>query len=249
MSFAFLFFSLYDEQQNRKKGIVMKKYILFNVLFLYNAICYTDPIQDAFTHVYRSNFWANSESASGPGSTLKQTATLRTKLAFLFEQLGVSTVLDAACGDFNWFEKVYFPLKQYFGIDIVPDIIERNKKLYGNKTRTFECKNIIRDQLPRVDLIICRDCFVHLTFNDIKAALRNFKASGSTYVLMTTFKKKRPNTEIARYGFWRTLNMELPPFNLPEPLLYLNEGCTEANADDSFDDKCLGLWELADLDI
>lgn len=218
-------------------------------LLLANFACQADQMEDAFAQVFRQNFWADHESASGPGSNLKQTAILRYNLELFFELFDIKTVIDAACGDFNWMKEISYPFKQYIGIDIVPDLITRNRQRYGTDTRLFFHKNIVRDPLPKVDVIICRDCFVHLHFNDIKAALRNFKKSGSKYVLMTTFKKKRPNTEVARYGFWRTLNMELPPFNLPEPILYIDEGCTEANPDDSFDDKCLGLWKLADLNI
>lgn len=206
-------------------------------------------MQDAFTQVFKQNFWADQESASGPGSNLKQTAVLRYNLELFFELFEIKTVIDAACGDFNWMREIPYPFEKYIGIDIVPDLITRNKAKYGNDTHIFYHKNIVHDLLPKVDVIICRDCLVHLHFNDIKTALRNFKKSGSKYVLMTTFKKKRPNTEVARYGFWRTLNMELAPFNLPEPILYIDEGCTEANPDDSFDDKCLGLWRLADLNI
>lgn len=225
----------------------MKHYTLLSLLLV--TICHADQMQDAFTQVFRQNFWADQESASGPGSNLKQTAILRYNLELFFELFEIKSVIDAACGDFNWMKEITYPFEQYIGIDIVPDLITRNNTKYGDETHVFHHKNIVRDLLPKVDVIICRDCFVHLHFDDIKTALRNFKKSGSKYVLMTTFKKKRPNTEVARYGFWRTLNMELSPFNLPEPILYINEGCTESNPDDSFDDKCLGLWKLADLNI
>lgn len=218
-------------------------------LLLFTIFCHADQMQEAFTQVFKQNFWADQESLSGPGSNLKQTAILRYNLELFFELFEIKTVIDAACGDFNWMKEISYPLKQYIGIDIVPDLITHNNAKYGDDIHSFYHKNIVKDLLPKVDVIICRDCFVHLRFDDITTALRNFKKSGSKYVLMTTFRKKRPNTEVARYGFWRTLNMELPPFNLPEPILYIDEGCTESNPDDSFDDKCLGLWRLADLDI
>lgn len=210
-----------------------------------------DPVEEAFTDVYRKNFWADNESLSGPGSNLKQTITLRKRLANFFDLFNIQTIVDAACGDFNWMKEINYPFKQYVGIDVVQELIVRNNTLYGDKTYKFEHKNIIEDQLPKVDLIICRDCFVHLHINDIKKAIRNFKRSGSTYVLMTTFTKRRmdTNTEVGQMGHWRTLNLQLAPFNLPEPILLLNEGCTEANPGDSFDDKCLGLWKLADINI
>ena len=52
-----------------------------------------------------------------------------------------------------------------------------------------------------------------------------------------------------RYGWgkWRTLNFNLPPFDFPEPMLVINEKCTEA--DGAFKDKSLGVWRLADLPL
>lgn len=227
-----------------------EKYIYFFLCFAIIS-CKADTVEDAFTDVYRRNFWADNESLSGPGSNLKQTTTLRKRLANFFDLFNIQTIVDAACGDFNWMKEIDYPFKQYIGIDVVQELIVRNNTLYGDRTYKFEHKNIIEDDLPKVDLIICRDCFVHLHINDIKRAIRNFKRSGSTYVLMTTFTKRRldTNTEVGQMGHWRTLNLQLPPFSLPEPLLLLNEGCTEANPGDAFDDKCLGLWRLADINI
>lgn len=162
--------------------------------------CYADNMQNAFTQVFLNNLWGSKESVSGPGSTLAQTTILRDKIKNLFYELSIQTVLDAACGDFNWFKEIDYPLKQYIGIDIVPQLIINNNNRYKNDIRTFELKNLVTDELPQVDLIICRDCFVHLTTADVKKALRNFKKSGSTYVLMTTFTKPRPNVSVPHYG-------------------------------------------------
>lgn len=213
--------------------------------------CVGESVEEAFTQVFKKNFWADNESISGPGSNLQQTATLRKRLLSFFDLYNIQTVVDAACGDFNWMKEIDYPFTRYIGIDIVRELITRNNTLYGDETHLFEHKNIIEDDLPKVDLIICRDCFVHLHLHDIKRALRNFKNSGSTYVLMTTFTKRRPymNTEIGQMGHWRTLNFQSSPFNLPEPILLINEGCTEANPGDSFDDKSLGLWRLEDIII
>ncbi len=220
-------------------------------LCLSTLYCQAESMQQVFTSVFDRNFWADpeGETLSGPGSSLKQTATIRAKLPMLLEEFGIRTMLDTACGDFNWMKVVDYPFQAYIGIDIVPGLIKRNNELYCDESRIFEHKNIVEDPLPQVDLIFCRDCLVHLHFNDIKKALRNFKASGSTYVLMTTFTRKKPNKDIKKIGQWRTLNMQLAPFNLPEPVALINEACTEGNSKHSFGDKCLGLWRLDDINI
>jgi hypothetical protein len=103
------------------------------------------------------------------------------------------------------------------------------------------------EPLQRVDLILCRDCLVHLPFRDGLALLGNFRQSGSRYLLTTTFSQLAKNNEVKMTGNWRPLNLELPPFCLPPPLYLLAEGCTEM--DGRYGDKSLGLWRLADLDL
>jgi len=76
--------------------------------------------------------------------------------------------------------------------------------------------------------------------------LRNFKKSGATYLLATTFTGDRPNRDTSQ-GVWRTLNLTLPPFRLPAPANVLNEKCEEGAG--VFRDKCLGVWELQELDV
>src|SRR5262249_7114385 len=113
--------------------------------------------------MYRTNGWFQSESISGPGSTLQATEHLRSVLREIIRDLGVSSLLDAGCGDFNWMKEVDLGEVEYIGVDVVAsEIIERNNQLYGAKNRHFMVKDITRDDLPKVDLILCRDCLPHL---------------------------------------------------------------------------------------
>jgi hypothetical protein len=159
----------------------------------------------------------------------------------------VRIVLDAPCGDFFWMKEVDLDfLDLYIGGDIVPSLIRRNNRLYMTSKRLFKPMDIVYDTLPQSDLIICRDCLVHLEFEDCIKAIKNFKRSGAKYVLMTTFVRNKPNAELNADG-WRTLNMQLPPFNFPQPLMLLNENCTEN--DGIFHDKSLGLWLLDEISL
>ena len=69
-----------------------------------------------------------------------------------------------------------------------------------------------------------------------------FKESGSTYLLSTTFTDTTENDDIAA-GWWRPLNLTLPPFNLPDPLDYIED----ADSDDVYEDKVLALWKIIDF--
>jgi len=100
---------------------------------------------------------------------------------------------------------------------------------------------VTRDPLPRADLILCRDCLVHLKTGQVQAALRNFRRSGATYLLATTFTGDHPNVE-APLGGWRPLNLEQAPFDLGPPLRLISE--KESVEDARYLDKSLGLWTL-----
>ena len=199
-------------------------------------------MQDIFVHAYRAGIWGDPESVSGPGSGLARTAAFRDEIKLLLDRLGARTLLDAGCGDFNWMREV--PLSQhYVGWDIVPELIATTQK-YATDERTFVHGDITRDTLPKVDVILCRDCLVHFPLAAVWQALRNFKRSGSRYLLTTTFMSHPDNVDIP-CGGWRTLNFERSPFNFPAPAHAIDERCLHTGG--VYADKLLALWRAEDI--
>lgn len=199
--------------------------------------------QRIFSRMYARNSWGNVESVSGDGSDLTQTRVIRRDIAQVIEELGIRTMLDAPCGDYHWMQHIPLRLEQYVGADIVPGLIEENARRYGSPSTRFVVLDICKDALPAVDLIMCRDCLVHLPLQSAAAAVRNFVRSGSRYLLTTTYPGLvSRNKPLLVTGNWRPLDLQLPPFSLPEPIRVINEECTEA---DDFPEKSLGLWDLA----
>ena len=201
--------------------------------------------QAIFTKIYKKNSWGSAESVSGSGSTLEQTATIRVEIPKLLHQLNIKTLLDAPCGDLHWIQTIDLSmLDLYIGIDIVQELVATHRNTYANSKKTFELANIINDDLPRADLILCRDCLVHLCYKDIFSTLYNFRRSGAQYLLTTTHTNQASNKDI-NTGEWRPLNLQQPPFYFPKPLIIINEGCTEFNG--AACDKSLALWRLEDV--
>ena len=204
-------------------------------------------LRKAFEKIKKGNQWIvhpEQDSISGPGSTLKQTREIVAELPGILDSFQIGGFLDIPCGDFNWISRVDWSCRQYIGADIVEDLILKNIKRYQNEFITFKTLDLTCDPLPRVDLIFCRDCLVHLSFKDIKKAIINIKRSGASYLMATTFPAEDFNEDIISGG-WRPLNMLLPPFEFPEPVQILNEHCTEAHG--LFADKSLGLWDITTL--
>ncbi len=200
--------------------------------------------EDTFMEIYRSNHWSGENSVSGQGSDDSQTREITIQIPKLAGKLGVKTFLDVPCGDFHWFSKMDVHLDHYLGGDIIPEIVERNNRLYGAENRTFKKINLLTDPLPEADLLLCRDCLVHLSFSDIETTLNNIRRSKITYFLTTTFPKNSVNEDIVT-GDWRIINLEKPPFNFRKPIMLINEKCTESNG--SYADKSLGLWRIDQL--
>lgn len=191
-----------------------------------------------FGQIYCNNSWQNSESRSGPGSTLERTEVLRRELPALLTRLGVRTLVDAPCGDCNWRQHVEIDLDAYIGLDIVPALIEENRRRYLRPNWQFEVADVINDPLPPGDAVLCRDALIHLSLADIRRALSNIRRSGAKYLLATSHETISVNTDITTGG-WRSVNLMLAPFNLPIPLTRIVENPQTG--------KILGVWPLAEL--
>ncbi len=198
-----------------------------------------------FDLIHRTNLWGADSSASGVGSELIATATLRRELSALLRALDVRSVLDLPCGDFAWMAHMDLSGIRYLGADIVTGLIEANTAKYAMTDRIgFRHLDLVADPLPTADLIICRDCLVHLSFANMRRALDNIRRSGSRWLLTTTFLHLADNRDIED-GDWRPLNLQRAPFGFPEPEAVIVEGCDEAGGD--YADKALALWPVARL--
>ena len=200
----------------------------------------------AFEQIVGENRWGDPESLSGGGSNLQQTETLRAELPPLLSRSGVQSLLDAPCGDFNWMRLVDLGQVTYTGVDVVAPLIERCQRTYGGPGRQFMVRDILADPLPRADVILSRDCLVHLSYEHIIAALRNFRRSGAAFLLTTSYTSRKRNWDIVT-GSWRPLNLQEKPFSFPDPLDRIVENSTEFQGD--FADKILALWRLDSVRI
>ncbi|WP_245524639.1 class I SAM-dependent methyltransferase [Methylobacterium nonmethylotrophicum] len=200
-------------------------------------------VAERFRFIYEHNLWGADTSVSGLGSEMKATDAIRSALPRLLRDLDVATLLDAPCGDAGWISRVDLGGVRYVGLDIVPDIVSRNRSLYP-ALGEFAVADLIRDDLPRSNAILCRDCLVHLSFAHIDAALGNFLRSGARWLMTTTFTQWRRNADCDD-GDWRALNFEAAPFAWGPPVAIVNEDCDEGGG--GWRDKSLAVWDLASI--
>jgi hypothetical protein len=199
---------------------------------------------EVFSDIYKKNLWGSSESKSGTGSELVQTKEIIFQINKLIQSYQIKSILDIPCGDFNWMKFVDLEYVHYIGSDVVDEIIENNNKKFKRPNIEFKVLDLINDNLPKVDLIIVRDCFIHFSLENINTALSNLKKSGSKYLLTTSFMDCQVNYNIIT-GSYRKINLLKNPFNFSNPLLIINEKCTEGEGVN--EDKSLVLFDLKNI--
>ena len=194
---------------------------------------------DRFREAYESRAWVSSKgqlSLSGLGSEASATRTVVDALPALLVRLGCERLLDVGCGDWNWMREVRLPC-DYVGIDIVPEVIEANRR-YERVGVEFEVGDAIEGPLPEADVVLCREVLFHLSFRDGMAALANIRAAGR-WLLATSDAGIWFNSDIAT-GDFRRINLERAPYRLPRPRAVISD-------DGVCRGRVLGLWATADL--
>jgi hypothetical protein len=200
-----------------------------------------------FTKIYKTNHWGDRWSVSGPSSSLLATDRIREPIERLIQDLELGTILDIPCGDHLWMNQVNLGACNYIGGDIVEELLQNTSQRYGGGGKRFLVLDIMKTRLPKTDLILTRDCLVHFSFRAIGKALRNIKASGSKYLLTTSYPSLTTNEDI-RTGGWRPLNLTAAPFHFPEPLLLIRDDYADPRDwDGQNGDKNLGLWLVDSL--
>ena len=188
-----------------------------------------------------ARFAADYSHNSGVGSSLGATKAVAAALPEVLQSLSVRSMLDIPCGDFLWMQHVDLRSLTYTGGDVIESLIHSHQARYASPEKSFQTLDLVTSDLPKVDMIFCRDCLVHLSDRLVKRAVNNIKRSGSRYLLTTTFPARTTNAGIVT-GSWRPINLCAPPFSFPPPIRLVDERCLAP-----YQDKSLGLWRIDDV--
>lgn len=197
-----------------------------------------------FADVFRSHAWRGLESASGQGSDTWATREVVAELPGLLQRLGVRSLLDIPCGDFHWMRDVALDGIDYIGADIVPELIEQNRANHMRPGVRFEVLDLVSDDLPPVDMVFVRDCFIHFTNALIDEALANIRRAGIRYLCLTHQTDQAANIDLDRAVAgvnheYRPINFTLPPFSFPAPVDAIPDSVAGR-----FPDKIMGVWRM-----
>lgn len=145
------------------------------------------PTKDAMQQVYDMHLWGGKDydfySGSGSYNSKIVKPYLNSVIAFLKSHDNSLTVCDLGCGDFNIGKQLIQYTKKYFAIDIVENLIKRNKKLFKAENLEFRCLDIVEVELPKSDCIILRQVLQHLSNREIQKIVK--KLTNYKYVILT----------------------------------------------------------------
>ncbi len=172
---------------------------------------------ERFSEIYEKNDWGYG---SGVGSLpLNNVEYIRLLKAFI-QANAITSVVDFGCGDWQFSRFIEWGAATYTGFDVVEPLIARNRKLFANERVTFELFRGV-DDIPPVDLILCKDVLQHLTNGQISTYLAAFKRQ-ARFLLITNDDwpaEAMTNTDIAE-GEWRPLRLERAPFGEIAPVIF-----------------------------
>lgn len=181
------------------------------------------PTKAAMEQVYEKNLWGGNEDEfySGEGSHLPEIVNpyLAAVTAFLTSFKNPLTVCDLGCGDFNVGKELVKHTAQYIAIDIVPNLIARNKETFKAPNLEFHCLDVAADPLPSTDCAILRQVLQHLSNAEIQSIVN--KLAAYKYIILTEHLPEGdfiPNKDIIsgqgnRMKVQSGVNILAPPFN------------------------------------
>jgi hypothetical protein len=145
------------------------------------------PTKDVMTQIYDLKLWGGAafDFYSGKGSHNPKiiNSYLESLITFLQTYNRSLVVCDLGCGDFNIGKHLTKYTRKYIAIDIVEELIDRNRKLYKEDNLEFCCLDITEDELPSGDCIILRQVLQHLSNTEIQNLIK--KIAVYKYIILT----------------------------------------------------------------
>ena len=225
------------------------------------AVTSSDDRQRAFERVYIEGRWLHgadgaascasgwSDVAAGQGEAALQA------VAHVVGAYKIRSIADVPCGDGCFAGALLGSLRnrttnvppvEYWGVDIVKSLVERNRARLADATTHFIAADVVSgaSPLPSADLVFSRQMLQHLCTEDALRFVRLVARSSARYALLTTFETDDNfvNTDIpCASGGYRAQDLTKPPFSLPPPLALFNERYPVDGR------VALGLWSVRSL--
>jgi hypothetical protein len=131
---------------------------------------------ELFRSIYRGKHWGGADRDFYSGSGSYTPTVIEPYVAVVRAYLASfpvpPVVVDIGCGDFTAADRLTDLVQSYHGCDVVPELIERNQRLFAAPHVTFSALDAVTDRLPRGEVVIVKQVLQHLTNNEIAAIVR-----------------------------------------------------------------------------
>jgi SAM-dependent methyltransferase len=174
-----------------------------------------DRALEEFSAIYRNNAWGYG---SGVGSLPDNNAEYMELVQSFLEKERVQSVVDFGCGDWQFSRFMDWKGATYVGFDLVPDLIEANRKAFGRPGVSFEVFRSL-DDIPAADLLLCKDVFQHLPNDTVREYLAAFKRKARFLLITNDDQPEDGMNSNIRAGQWRPVRLDYPPFAEHAPIL------------------------------
>ena len=183
--------------------------------FAFDAINRQTALTNTFNRIYAEGTWGKDVSGrgtSGTGSTLEITREYRAYVEDFIKKHGVTSVVDAGCGDWGFSSAMNWGDASYLGVDIASDVIDTVRKKHESGKIKFQVGDIT-EELPAADLLISKDVLQHLSNELVHKFIRNNLRKGKyKWVILTNDRGSAPQNLDTLPGGYRAIDLAAPPF-------------------------------------
>jgi glycosyltransferase involved in cell wall biosynthesis len=187
-----------------------------------------DLTENVFTNIYHHKLWG--ENPSGEGSTPENTKIYRLFLQNFLKDCHIRSVVDIGCGDWSFSRLIDWEGIHYRGYDVFKQIIDANQAQFSTPFIQFTHGNALRMDLPKADLLICKDVLQHLPNKDIALLLTQLQKFKHCLIVndVDPMSLTGNNWDVPLGGL-RCLDLTKSPFNLPgqKVLTFTSGGVTK----------------------
>jgi 2-polyprenyl-3-methyl-5-hydroxy-6-metoxy-1,4-benzoquinol methylase len=166
---------------------------------------------EVFSKIYKEDLW---HGGSGAGSKLENVKEYVDILQKYIDKPEVKTVLDLGCGDWQFSKFLDLSSVSYLGVDVVESVIESNSTSYSASNIKFISRDITTYEVPKADLIICKDVLQHLCNKDVVNILVKIITSSKFSLITNDFNPDNTENKDIDNGNYRCLDLTLSPFYL-----------------------------------
>ena len=143
---------------------------------------------------------------------IEYTETDKKKIKFILDLIKPKSIIDGGCGLSKILPTLIPDDTQYYGIDIISELIDKQNQATDRKDNcTYLTADITQDKLPTADVIFLSEVIQCLNKKTIQMLFYNIKKN-DIKTIITTNNNNYTNFSESVNGFYRQVNLFTGPY-------------------------------------